>query len=222
MKTIITILIVSLTIFLISCEDVNVDVDQFGSISGLVVDGDTHRPLDYVEITTTPASTSLFTNEEGKFLINKIKVGDVVIRADRNKDDVEGEDTKYNTKSLTIAVYDNETTNVTFSLQKDNGDLTNLELFNPLPEDGATNQDTLLTLSWDVSSSNKELLYDVYYYTSDTTIHRTFGQGLGDTKVNVTLQTNTIYTWYVEAYDKSNPQYKINSKPWVFTTKDSQ
>jgi len=220
MKTIKLITII-LAVILMSCEETYVDVDQFGSISGLVVDGDTHRPLDFVEITTTPASTSLFTDDKGNFNISKVKVGDVVIRADRNKDDDE-EDTKYNTKSITVAVYDNETTNVTFSLLKDKGDLAQLEILNPTPSNMATNQDTTLVLTWEVSSNNKELLYDVYYYTSDTTIHRTFGQGLTKPEVAVSLQTNTTYTWYVEAYDKAEPQYKVNSPTWVFTTKDSQ
>ncbi len=220
MKTIKLITII-LAVILMSCEETYIDVDQFGSISGLVVDGDTHRPLDFVEITTTPASTSLFTDETGNFIISKVKVGDVVIRADRNKDDDE-EDTKYNTKSITVAVYDNETTNVTFSLLKDKGDLAQLEILNPIPSNMATNQDTTLVLSWEVSSNNKELLYDVYYYTSDTTIHRTFGQGLTKPEVAVSLQPNTTYTWYVEAYDKAEPQYKVNSPTWVFTTKDSQ
>jgi len=220
MKTIKLITII-LAVVLISCEETYVDVDQFGSISGIVVDGDTHRPLEYVEITTTPASTSLFTDDKGSFEINKVKVGDVVIKADRNKDDSD-EDTKYNIKTLTVAVYDNETTNVTFSLLKDKGDLAQLEIFNPTPINMASNQDTTLVLSWEVSSTSKELLYDVYYYTSDTTIHRTFGQGLTEQKVSVTLQSNTTYTWYVEAYDKAKPQYKVNSPTWVFTTKKKE
>jgi hypothetical protein len=221
MKTI-KLIIVILAIIFISCEETYVDVEQFGAISGIVVDGDTHRPLEYVEITTSPASTSLFTDETGKFIISKVKVGDVIIKADRNKDDTEDEDTKYHIKSITVAVFDNETTPTTFSLKKDKGDLAQLELFNPTPSNGAVNQDTTLVLSWEVSSNNKEMLYDVYYYTSDTTIHRTFGQGLTEPKVNVVLQSETTYTWYVEAYDKLSPKYKINSIPWTFTTKNKE
>ena len=72
MKTIKLITII-LAVILMSCEETYIDVDQFGSISGLVVDGDTHRPLDFVEITTTPASTSLFTDETGNFIISKVR-----------------------------------------------------------------------------------------------------------------------------------------------------
>ena len=98
-------LLVFFLIFTTACEEETFDIERFGSISGIVVDGDTYEPLQGVLITTTPSSNAVLTDEGGTFQLEKIKEGDVVITA-RKKDFLNG--------TVNIAVYEEENTAVTF------------------------------------------------------------------------------------------------------------
>ena len=67
MKKIIYIVCSLLLLTIISCDEVKLDIINYGSISGKVLDGDTYLPIQGVLVTTTPASVSLLTDAEGKF-----------------------------------------------------------------------------------------------------------------------------------------------------------
>ena len=56
-----------------SCDEEKLDVINYGSISGKVLDGVTYLPVQGALVTTTPASISLLTDAEGKFRHSKIK-----------------------------------------------------------------------------------------------------------------------------------------------------
>jgi len=203
------------------CEETYVDVDQFGSIHGVVYLNTSDNeliPIKNAKISTNPASTTgVITNENGEFYIDDVIAGDVIITVEKIKDSI-----NYTIKHETIYVRKNMDQQQTLLLAKSENDPNEIKLFNPFPKLGVINQDTILTLSWDVTSNNKNLLYNVYYFTPDTIVKKTFGQGLNESSVNVTLKINTTYFWYVEAYDEVNTEYKINSPTWVFTTKKKE
>ena len=57
---------------LISCEKEGIDDNGFGTLSGKVVTDGDNVPLENVKITTNPASTTVFTNATGDFIIENI------------------------------------------------------------------------------------------------------------------------------------------------------
>lgn len=67
--------------FLFSCSEEGMDDKGLGSLEGTVVDAATSEPLENVRITTSPASTTVFTDEEGKFFIEQITAGDYSVQA---------------------------------------------------------------------------------------------------------------------------------------------
>lgn len=198
---------------LIGCEEEKLDIDKFGSISGVILDGESYEPLQGVLVATNPASSSTITDEEGLFSFDKVIEGDVAVSA-RKKD--------YLSNNISVAVYDNENTQLTFFLLKDENNVGWVTIYDPVPGNGATDQSTSLTFQWQVDQENKgnELEYTVYYYESNSTTQKSAGENLSDTEVIVSgLDNNTTYYWYVVAKYEGNRV--ANSPTWTFRTKDS-
>ena len=65
------------------CESDKLDVLNYGTIEGQVLDGESYQPLSGVMISTTPASITLLTDAEGRFSIPKVKEGDIEVNLKR-------------------------------------------------------------------------------------------------------------------------------------------
>ena len=193
-----------------SCEEEKFDVEKFGSISGIVVDGTDYTALSGVQSTTTPPSTAVLTDENGSFQLEKVQEGDVIITA-RKEDFLTG--------TVSIAVFENENTNLTFFLSKDEDDVGSVVLFDPVPGNGAVNQSLALTLAWrtDQSQADRLLTYTVFLFESNSTDQEIIGQNLTTTEVIASnLKPNTTYYWYVLA--KFEGRNVANSPTWTFRT----
>ncbi|GAB2488960.1 MAG: hypothetical protein EP311_00535 [Cytophagales bacterium] len=204
------VLVIFLSLISFSCEEEKFDVEKFGSISGIVVDGNDYTALSGVQITTTPPSTAILTDENGSFQLEKVQEGDVIITA--RKED-------YLTGTVSIAVFENENTNLTFFLSKDENDVGSVVLFDPVPGNGAVNQGLDLTLGWNVDQSQPDVLltYTVFLFESNSTDQEIVGQNLTTTEVIVAdLKPNTTYYWYVLA--KFENRNVANSPTWTFRT----
>lgn len=199
--------------FLLACEEDKLDIDKYGTVKGQIVDGETYQPLSGVQVVTNPASTSIITGEDGAFEFYKVKEGDLAVTA--RKDD-------YLSNTVTIAVYDNETTDLRFFLLKDENDVGWIEIYDPVPGNGAVEQNVSLTFQWAVDQEylSKELEYTVYYYKSNSTTQNLAGENLTEKEVVVDgLSNNTIYYWYVVA--KYEGDRVANSPTWTFRTEDN-
>lgn len=53
--------------FTTSCGDGFVDYDIYGSISGIVIDRDTHEPIQSAYVSIIPGSTNTYTGYDGSF-----------------------------------------------------------------------------------------------------------------------------------------------------------
>lgn len=205
--------LVIITLFVVlGCEDENFDIETYGTIKGVVVDGENYQPLEGVQIVTNPASTATITSSEGSFEFHKIKEGELAITA-RKKD--------YLSSTVSVAVYENETTNLNFYLLKDENDVGWVEIYDPVPGNGAVDQDVSFTFSWNVDQqySSKELVYSVYYFESNSTVQQIAGENLVDEEVTVDgLDYSTSYYWYVVA--RYEGERVANSPTWTFKTKD--
>ncbi|WP_319228159.1 carboxypeptidase regulatory-like domain-containing protein [Draconibacterium orientale] len=202
-----------LVISMLACEEEKLDVDKFGSVSGIILDGDSYEPLQGVQVATNPASTSSLTDAQGVFTFGKVKEGDIAITA-RKKD--------YLSNSVSVAVFDREDTELTFFLIKDENNVGWVTIYDPVPGNGATEQNTSLTFQWQVEQENrgKDLDYTVYFYKSNSTTQKIAGENLSATEVVVDgLDNSTTYYWYVVA--KYEGSRVANSPTWTFKTKDN-
>jgi len=66
---------------MISCAKTNVEVEEFGDISGVVIDSETEEGIRNVNITTTPPSSSILTNNDGSFEIIGVPAGGYTVQA---------------------------------------------------------------------------------------------------------------------------------------------
>lgn len=203
-------LLVFVILVLSSCEEQLLDIDRFGTITGIVVDGTTYEPLPGVLITTAPASNAVLTDEGGTFQLDKITEGDVLINARKNE---------YLTGSISVAVYDEENTAVTFFLLEDENNVGDVVLFDPVPGNGAVDQPLSFTLGWNVDQEDRsvELDYTVYLFESGSTSQTIVSENLQNREAVISnLNTNTTYFWYVVA--KFDGKNVANSPTWTFRT----
>lgn len=211
MKTIKWITCILLTLLLLGCEEDNIDINRFGGLSGVVLNGEDYSPLSGVLITTSPASSTVLTNSEGKFRFNKVKEGEVTVTA-RKKDFLSG--------TVSVAVYEYETDTLTFFLMKDEKKVGWITIYDPVPGNGAVDQQTSFTFKWKVNQENKskQLEYTVYYFKSGSTVQLIAGENLTPTEVVIDgLEYSTTYFWYVVA--KYEGDRVANSPTWSFKTK---
>lgn len=212
MKKIIYLACLYFLAFTISCDEVKLDIVNYGSVSGTVLDGDTYLPLQGVLITTTPASITLLTDNEGRFNISKIKEGEVAVNI-RKKD--------YLGNTLSVAIYGDEETKMDFLLFKDENDIGNITIYDPVPGNGALDQSTGFTLKWNVEGkkTSTTLTYNIYIFESNSTVQKLLGEDISSKEVTVSdLKNSTTYFWYVVAKYEGN---KIAFSPtWSFKTRD--
>lgn len=78
-------LLLSIFITIVSCEKVTIEDETFGSIQGTVIDSETDLPINNANITTTPPTNSILTEEDGTFRLDEIPVGSYSIQARKNE-----------------------------------------------------------------------------------------------------------------------------------------
>jgi len=210
MKKIIYIACLFFLAFASSCDEVKMDIVNYGSVSGTVLDGDTYLPLQGVLITTTPASISILTDAQGKFSIPKISEGEVAINV-KKKD--------YLSNTISVAVFGDEEANLAFLIFKDENNIGNITIYDPVPGNGALDQLLGFSLKWNVDGkkSSTVLSYSIYIFESGSTVQKLVGEGITDKYVTVSgLNNSTTYYWYVVANYEGN---KVAFSPtWSFKT----
>lgn len=199
-----------LFVALISCETEKLDIINYGGLTGRILDAQTYLPLNGVLITTTPASVSIISDADGKFTIPKIKEGDVAINMKKEN---------YLSNSLTVAVLKNETNQMDLLIFKDNNDIGEISVYDPVPGNGAVDQPLSLNLVWKVDGkkTNIDLTYNIYLFESNSTVQNLLGEDVVLNKVTTSgLKMSTTYYWYVVVKYKGN---KVAFSPtWSFKT----
>ncbi|MBS7321279.1 MAG: carboxypeptidase-like regulatory domain-containing protein, partial [Myroides sp.] len=83
MKSIYFLIITFLSLIFISCSEDVIDGNAKGTLTGSVRLEATNEPLANVKITTTPATTTVFTDEKGNFeILGSLPLGDFSVRAE--------------------------------------------------------------------------------------------------------------------------------------------
>ncbi|MEL6864389.1 MAG: carboxypeptidase-like regulatory domain-containing protein [Bacteroidota bacterium] len=148
-------------LLLFSCQEDTISPDVFGSISGeAVLLADENQAVADAKITTSPVTTTVYTDDFGLFTLENVKAGTYSVRIEK-----EG----YAIETESIAVNENEVTDVLFKLQIDTS--TNEVPSSPeliQPANSSTNQALSLQMSWTSSDSDPEdeLRFDVQLFTA--------------------------------------------------------
>jgi hypothetical protein len=198
---------------LISCDEVKLDIINYGTINGVVLDGETYLPVPGALVTTTPASVALLSDAKGKFTIDKVIEGDVAVNV-KKKD--------FLSNTLTVRVYGEDSTKLDFLIYKDVNNIGNISVYDPVPGNGAVDQTLALTLKWKVEGkkSSTQLTYSIYIFESNSTVQKLLGEDVILQEVTTSgLKLSTTYFWYVVAKYEGN---KVAFSPtWSFKTRDN-
>ena len=204
--------ILLLCLLILACSEDGVEFQETGTITGTVISEDSQQALANVEISTSPASSTVFTNDNGDFTINDVLVDSYAVQADLSGFEVGFE-------SVTVTA--DNISNVAFQLEPaalDNLAPTTPELISP--EDGADNIDIQVDLEWfSMDPEGEELDFTIELRNGTTSEIETF-EVVGDSTLTVTgLNLSTTYFWQVIATDNINDP--ISSTLSQFTTLES-
>lgn len=193
---------------LLACNEDTIDPVFFGSIEGTVTFESSGAPAPGVEITTTPVTSTVVTDDQGYFSLTNVPTGEYSVVAH-----LEG----YKNASDKISVTKNNTTTSTLQLMPDAS--TPNSPFVVFPAAGAQNIDRSVTLQWSVIEKNdEELTFDVVLYESNQPTPFLKLQDHPDTVVQVeNLKFNTAYYWQVTA--RNSAGVSTNAELWQFRTR---
>ncbi|MBL7471281.1 carboxypeptidase regulatory-like domain-containing protein [Robertkochia sediminum] len=182
-----------------ACSEDTIDVSGEGTLTGKVVTAVGNEPLENVKISTTPVSTTIFTDAEGNFMIDNLEVGEYSVQAELDD---------FVTAFEPANIIDGQTVNVVFEM--DSVSSKNIAPKTPVlvsPADGEEGVPTEVTLVWNASDNDKdEVLYDLQLRNGKTNAVEVF-EALTDTTYTVTdLEMGVNYFWQVTANDGINEE----------------
>ncbi len=186
-----------IVLLLVSCSEDTIEEEFFGSLRGTVISSIDGEPLEDVTITTTPSTTTVFTDAQGNFSIPNISVDNYSVAANF---------TGFDTAFEGVEIFDNQESVVAFELLP-----TDLSLEVPtapvllFPEDGANDLESEVVLEWETVTSNAEILtYDIEIRNSFTNEIRNFSVENDSTLTVSDLDLGATYFWQVSVSDGEN------------------
>ncbi|WP_262410495.1 carboxypeptidase-like regulatory domain-containing protein [Flavobacterium johnsoniae] len=135
---------------MVSCSEEKIGESEFGTVTGKVVSADTFEPMENVKILSSPTSSTVFTDETGKFTVSNVKVGEYSFQAQKDG---------YVAKFEAVTVTANNTSEIVFELSKstaNNKPPTVPVLVSPI--DNSTAQAVSLDLTWTATDPNNDVL----------------------------------------------------------------
>lgn len=205
-STLILVLFISL---FVSCSEEQIDDIGKGIIKGRVVNKTTFEPIANAKITTSPVSSTIFTDTDGYFVIGDVPTGEYSVQAQK-----EGFLAKFEPANVTL----NATTQIVFELDASTANNKSPDV--PVlssPADNATNQAINVKLTWTATDIDKDpLTYTVTLKNATTDATITYAD-LKTTSIDLSnLSYNTKYFWQVLVSDRINKA--VNSITYSFTT----
>ncbi|GAO30108.1 carboxypeptidase-like regulatory domain-containing protein [Geofilum rubicundum] len=180
-----------LSLALFACEE-HVDNLLTGSLSGVVLLQSDYSPLSEVRISTHPYTENVTTDENGRFVIEKIPTGEYNVIATK---------AGYKSQSITITIAHNKETDVEMelirSLTSDNAPEFS-EAYAPL--NNATLPTVHAEFQWQTTKRNDSVWYKLLIYESGSSNNPLSYENLTDTFLVVNnLKFKTWYYWQVYA-----------------------
>ncbi len=198
MKKYITLIICSFIIAInLSCSEEGVDETGVGSLKGTVVSAGDNKPLSNVKITTTPGSTTVFTNSDGKFVFDELTAGEYSVQAEIDDYQTAFESTKITTGNTSTVVFELEISTIN---NKPPSAPTLLS-----PADNAVVDSTSVTFKWSASDPDDDPLTFALELRNDKNQDVERFENLTDTTYTFSpLVLGTKYFWQVSAEDGIN------------------
>ncbi len=198
MKTIYKITLLSIVIsFFTFCSEDTINENGIGKITGTVVKKTENTPLANTKISTVPATNTVFTDQDGKFIIEDVPTGQYSVQAE-----VEG----YLTSFEAANVQDAATVNVVFELEIETAG--NKPPNQPLllsPSDNQQDVPLNVELVWTASDpENDALSFNLEVRNSTNEVILSFNQLQDTTQVLENLVLGETYFWQVTADDDIN------------------
>lgn len=187
-----------LLLVLMGCSEEKIEGLDYGTVSGRVVRAVTFEPIANAKVFSNPNSSTVFTDENGKFTMSNVAVGDYSFQVQKDG---------FNTKFEAVTVNSNSNTEVVFELQLST--TNNRPPDAPVlvaPADNVLNQALSLELKWTGDDiDNDSLTYEVTLrndINDDVIVY----PDLEDEVLQLTnLSFGTKYFWQVSANDGVNP-----------------
>lgn len=208
MKKIYFIVIICFSLFL-ACSEEQIDDAGKGTVRGRVVDKVKFEPIANAKITSSPTTSTIFTDKDGYFVIDDVPTGEYSFQAQKD-----GYLAKFEPTTVTL----NGVSQIVFELDVSTANNKAPEI--PIltaPLDNVTKQLTTTKLTWTAKDIDKDpLTYTVTLKNATSDAVTTFAD-LKTASLDLTnLSYNTKYFWQVSVSDGINKP--VNSVTFSFTT----
>jgi hypothetical protein len=200
----------SLFILLFSCSEDKIGQLGRGIVKGRVVKEITFEPLENVRISSSPNSSTVFTDANGEFTLFDVAEGTYSFEARKDG---------FIAKFESVTVLPSATSEVVYELKVQT--TNNTPPTTPVltsPADNALNQDLILDFTWTATDAESDVLtYNLILRNDVTDVVQTF--------TNITTTTHTVsnlaysskYFWQISVTDGTNPA--VFSEIRAFRTK---
>jgi len=196
-RTYIKLIGVLFVILLFSCNETRIGENDFGTLEGKVVSIGDNMPIPNVKITTNPASSTVFTDSLGEFIIEYIPVREYV---------VEAENDDYISDSEIANVVANTTVVVVFELEistANNRPPSAPELI--APTENEVLQSIEAVFEWEsIDPEGDEITYSLELRNDQNEDVLTFEDITETTFTHTPLELGAQYFWQVSATDEFN------------------
>tara|TARA_R110000787_G_scaffold81036_2_gene175869 strand:+ start:26216 stop:27724 length:1509 start_codon:yes stop_codon:yes gene_type:complete len=199
MRIFIKILLSSFIIVLIqSCSEDTLNENGKGTLTGTVVKKGENTPLEDVKITTSPVSTTVFTDENGFFIINNITSGDYSVQAEKDS---------FLSSFEAANIIDGQASNVVFEL--DVSTANNRPPTEPIlitPADNSVDVALDVDFIWSSSDPDEDPITYSIELRNGTNEEVLLFENIEDTIYSIeNLRLGETYFWQVTASDDINP-----------------
>ncbi|SKB65626.1 Carboxypeptidase regulatory-like domain-containing protein [Salegentibacter holothuriorum] len=193
----------------VGCSEDTIDALQSGSITGTVVGEGSFEPIENVRISTTPATSTVFTDENGEFVIENVAVDEYSVQARK-----EGFLTQFEGAEV---LADSEIS-VIFEMQPENAN--NKKPNAPTlitPQDNAEGIQTVVDFTWNSQDAENDILTYELEIRNDRNNEVIRFTDLNDTVKKVEgLNYGYKYFWQVSVSDSLNEP--VLSEVYSFNT----
>lgn len=190
--------VIFISALLFSCDKEVIDETGFGTVKGRVVKEETFEPLANVKVSSNPATSSVFTDENGYYTLYNVPTGTYAFQAQKD-----GFVARFESGTVPL----NNTIEIVFELKPQ--EEKNLSPTTPLltsPADNDVNQTLTVPLTWTCTDPENDVLtFEVILRNDSNTNVQTFSDITTQNLTLTNLNYSTKYYWQVSVSDGTNP-----------------
>ncbi|WP_141239875.1 carboxypeptidase-like regulatory domain-containing protein [Aliifodinibius salipaludis] len=181
---------------LVGCSKETISPETFGNIDGQVLNSETEEGIGGANITTSPATNSIATNEDGSFSLNEVTTGNYNITASKSE---------FESTTVSVNVREGKTATAQIYLDPKNGSgekslTAEVSAWNErrVNNDNTGSDSTFADVEYEVTNRSDDIeidRYEVYFkiYTSG----ETFSKEEGDTALAAGEKNIAEFSKYV-------------------------